>query len=762
MKSSPRALLVVLAGASSLLVELTILRYLPGQIRVLGYFTNFVLLAAFVGMGVGMLGVRRWPVERISQLGPIAVLALVALAHLGRGIHVGGSADEVLFLEYSTVAALKIPLYPFLFLAYVVIALAFVPIGTCVGLTLDGGGGQDDNALKRYAWNIIGSLIGIALFAAVSALGLSPPFWAAFASGSLLVLLVLFFPASRRKSIAVNGFIVALTIVLVWRGSRDAEWSPYQKITTAPAIYHSKGGLVQEWNLPRLSSAERALTSALPKESGFVVRVNDDSYQTPLDLRDDALKAYPQLAGLRTQYDLPYTARPPGRVLVLGAGTGNDVAAALRMGATSVDAVEIDAEILKLGADHPEHPYADPRVTTHLTDARSFLSRGSSGSSGSGGSRGSSTHLLFDTIVYGLLDSHVLISGMSNMRLDSYVFTTESFALAKQHLTPATGMLIVSHAVSTPWFADRMRLTLAGAFDGRPPMFVSETVRHPIGYVYAAGDIVPEGHAAAQGTVPLTDDWPFVYLRSRTIPQEYLIAMALMALASIGLVRMGAGARFAGFDVHFFALGAGFLLLETRGLAVLALLVGSTWGVTSLVFAGVLTMAFLSTVVAGRIKIRPKKNDRTIRLVYMLLAALLLLATAVNVGDLLSASPVVRAILGSLLISLPLLASGVVFSTSLVRTAGAAGAGGAAGAAGAGGAAGVAGAAGAGEGGGGGASRALASNLIGAVAGGLAEYLSMVIGFRLLVIVAAVFYALAFATRPRAVRATIVVAGGAP
>ena len=42
--------------------------------------------------------------------------------------------------------------------------------------------------------------------------------------------------------------------------------------------------------------------------------------------------------------------------------------------------------------------------------------------------------------------------------------------------------------------------------------------------------------------------------------------------------------------------------------------------------------------------------------------------------------------------------------------------------------------------------RALASNLAGAVAGGLLEYLSMMVGLRMLLLVAAVFYALAYRT----------------
>jgi spermidine synthase len=213
---------------------------------------------------------------------------------------------------------------------------------------------------------------------------------------------------------------------------------------------------------------------ALPPDRGFTVRVNDDSYQTPLDLSDAELANQPGLEALRLQYDLPYSGRAPGDVLVLGAGTGNDVAAALRAGATRVDAVEIDPEILALGERHPERPYEDPRVHAYVTDARTFLARSERG---------------YDTIVYGLLDSHVLLGTFSNVRLDSYVFTAESFAAARKRLRGG-GILVVSHAVGLPWFVDRMRATLARAF-GRSPYVVSERAKNPLGYVCAAGDGAP-------------------------------------------------------------------------------------------------------------------------------------------------------------------------------------------------------------------------------------------------------------------------------
>ena len=60
--------------------------------------------------------------------------------------------------------------------------------------------------------------------------------------------------------------------------------------------------------------------------------------------------------------------------MIIGAGSGNDVAAALRAGARHVDAVEIDPRINAIGRRfHPNQPYDDPRVSIHLDDGRSFV-----------------------------------------------------------------------------------------------------------------------------------------------------------------------------------------------------------------------------------------------------------------------------------------------------------------------------------------------------------------------------------------------------
>ena len=118
-------------------------------------------------------------------------------------------------------------------------------------------------------------------------------------------------------------------------------------------------------------------------------------------------------------YNLPYRFAPsPKSVLVLGAGTGNDVAAALRNGAQQVTAVEIDPLILKLGRQlHFEKPYDSPRVTVVVDDARSYIQN---------------SHEQFDLIVFSLLDSHTTSSNFSNIRIDNYVYTVEAMTAATE------------------------------------------------------------------------------------------------------------------------------------------------------------------------------------------------------------------------------------------------------------------------------------------------------------------------------------------
>ena len=133
---------------------------------------------------------------------------------------------------------------------------------------------------------------------------------------------------------------------------------------------------------------------------------------TPSDVlrRDDTFYLYPyrHLKG------------PPGDVLIVGAGNGNDVAVALSQGARHIDAVEIDPVIQAIGArDHPDRPYQDPRVSVHIDDGRAFLER---------------SDRRYDLIIFALPDSLTLVSGQSSLRLESYLFTLQAMQSVRRHL----------------------------------------------------------------------------------------------------------------------------------------------------------------------------------------------------------------------------------------------------------------------------------------------------------------------------------------
>src|SRR6185295_17033983 len=155
--------------------------------------------------------------------------------------------------------------------------------------------------------------------------------------------------------------------------------------------------------------------------------------------------------------------RPPfGEVLVIGAGSGNDVSRALQWGATHVDAVEIDPVIYRLGRrHHPDHPYLDARVDVHLDDGRNYLR---------------STNKQYDLIVYALVDSLVLHSSYSNIRLESYLFTTEAFADIKKRLAPG-GVFVMYNYFRQGWIIDRLKAMLEQTFGPENPIIFNLPAR---------------------------------------------------------------------------------------------------------------------------------------------------------------------------------------------------------------------------------------------------------------------------------------------
>ena len=658
---------IFLSSFLVLFLEVALIRWLPAQIRLLSYFSNFILLAAFLGIGIGaLLGRAKRSLFLWYPALQLAVVALVYFFRLEVRINAPGSIYFTSGTSDPVTAVETTLLLPVIFVG---VAALFTALAQRMAREM-----TELTPLRAYTINLAGSLTGTAAFALMSWIEAPPSSWFLVAFAAAIPLL-----RNRRWTTASLAAILCLVTGtgLVYDMQRGAIWSPYYKITV--------------------------------KQQGreTVVEVNNIWHQSmaPVDSKEYFYQ-WPYMVFGDTFQD----------VLILGAGTGTDVAAALKHHVASVDAVEIDPAILRLGKrGHPDRPYSDPRVHAVADDARHFLR---------------TTDKKYDLVVFALIDSLTLQSAFSGVRLESYMFTEESFRAVRSVLKP-DGVLVVYNYFREPWLVDRLANTAAAAFGSEPMVYVhpakdqlgvivvgprlNTLASYPVppsevtAFNQGAPLAPPVKHVRDASVAPATDNWPFLYMRRPQLPSHYTNALAVILLVSvlsvIGVVR-GAVRKW---SWEFFFLGAGFMLLETKSIIQFALLWGSTWVVASLVISSVLVMALLANWVVARVEIRRPW------VVGAVLIALLAVNYLVPVGTLAIGSRWLESLVYSILVFSPILCSGLLFGSSIKRS--------------------------------GDVTVDYGANLLGAMIGGVAEYLSLLMGFQFLLILVAAFYLAALATR---------------
>jgi hypothetical protein len=460
-----------------------------------------------------------------------------------------------------------------------------------------------------------------------------------------------------RRWLPAAGVVATVVLLGLESFLGPYEWSPYYKIRTEAAA----GGNVR-------------------------IEVNNTPLQTSASVE--------QITKDSPFYLYPYTyAGPRADVLVVGAGTGNDVAVALSQGAHRVDAVEIDPALVQIGRDrHPDEPYSDPRVTVHVDDGRAFMER---------------TSRRYDLVLFALPDSATIVTGQSALRLENYLFTTQALERARSLLTP--GGTFAMYNYYEPWLLDRYANTIRTVYGTAPCVQLGPTHGQRQQAVLSLRDDASTGGCTTTWTPrvgelePSVDDRPFPYLGTRTIPSFYLWMLGLVLVASVSLVRLTGGPmrRMAPYTDLFF-MGVAFLLLETKNVVQFALLFGTTWAVNAAVFTGVLLSVLAAVEAARRVRItRPAW-------LYAALLASLVLAWAVPGDLLLSLSPVPRFVVGVTIAFLPIFLANLLFA---VRFKGVAS-----------------------------STTAFAANLLGAMVGGALEYLALILGFNALLVVVALCY----------------------
>jgi len=677
---------LVLVSFLSLFVEMLMIRWVSSEVRIFAYFKNFVLVACFLGFGLGCYLCRR-RLQLSAMIAPLLLLTIILKTPisplrrtmaslpqlLGGGVEVhvwGVPAVPASWTGMFLAMAVVVPLFA-------VIATTFIPFGQLVGWYLENA----PNGVAAYSVNVLASLAGIAGFTLLCFL-YQPP-WAWFLVAGIFSQFVFWHNPGQRKALGVTFLACMALLAIPDHRNATTYWSPYQKLVVRP-IYGN--GQVEAYSLS----------------------TNDSVYQTIVNLSPAFVHSHPEQF-LRypvewNSYNLPYRFYPsPESVLVLGSGMGNDVAAALRNGAERVVAVEIDPLILKLGRElHFEHPYQSPRTHVVLDDARSYIEN---------------SHDQFDLIVFSLLDSHTTTSHFTNIRIDNYVYTREALQRAKSLLKP-DGLFIVKFQVDNPWIAGRLFKLMQDTFAQDPVQFQSDIGGYDTsGRFFVGGsrerlarttsDPALAGYLASHSKMPVedarltTDDWPYFYQHAPGLPIiVILISLAVLIICGWFLRQTGGNRGIS--ELHFMFLGAGFMLLEAQIVSKMALLFGTTWLVNAIVVSGLLFLIVAANLVYDSLPRIP------LGMAYAGLFLSLALMFAVPLEKLFFESWFVRAIVATLSLCLPVFFAGIIFVSSFARA--------------------------------GFRGSALGSNLFGSLLGGLLESFSLWFGLKSLTVLAAVLY----------------------
>src|SRR5579862_7237506 len=345
---------IFVVSALILYLELVLIRWIGTEILIFAYLGNLVLVVCFFGVGLGCYRAARAP--DLTRLSVNLLLLTVLVANpfhwtrldltqltdwLG-GFEDSSMGDMLRTSGRATIGAL-ILVSAMLYL----VVFTFVPLGQILGRALS----EHTRVIRAYSINTVGSLAGIWLFNLLSWLCTPPVIWFGVLTVSLGVLAGLM----RWR----NWWFVVLsgaTALCVWWGGASATrvvWSPYQKLTVRP-FYYGSG------------------TNQLL--GGYNIEANGIPYQGIVNLSESFLRSHPQYFDIsqarHSHYNLAFEfKRDVHRILIVGAGTGNNAAAALRHGVEQVDCVEIDPQIYALGKElHPERPYDSPEVRMYLTD----------------------------------------------------------------------------------------------------------------------------------------------------------------------------------------------------------------------------------------------------------------------------------------------------------------------------------------------------------------------------------------------------------
>ncbi len=331
-----------------------------------------------------------------------------------------------------------------LFAIYVLLFVPFFCAATAICLTFTSFGAA---AARIYSADILGA--GAGSLAILGAMFVVPPLSALLlvaAFGLVAAALAAWYCRLRPRGLALSLLAIAVLLPLVpgdWMRLHPSEFkdlSQALQVTGARVVAQRSSPLglvtVVESSIVPFRQAPGLSLNAPdepPPQLGVFVDGDGPSALTRYDGRREPLAYLDYLTNA-----VPYHLIAQPRTLVLGAGAGADVLAAIYHDARVIDAVELNPQVVDLVehrfAEFSGRPYSAPNVRLHVDEARGFVTR---------------YPATFDIIDVALLDAFGASSAGLYALSESYLYTVEAIDAYLERLNPG-GVLAITRWVNLP------------------------------------------------------------------------------------------------------------------------------------------------------------------------------------------------------------------------------------------------------------------------------------------------------------------------
>ena len=364
----------------------------------------------------------------------VLLFAVSSLAMFLAAQQIPFNAQEVLWDAYQPW---------FLLLLYLILALPFFFVANAIGLSFMR---CRDQIAQLYAADMLGAGVG--------SIGIVLMLFMVFPDTSLRILCAIGIAAAALacwelkigKKLQWLLLSLSLSPLLLPSVITQLELSPYKGLSQILRIAGSE--VVDEYSSPLglLSIVENPLvplrhapglslnaTQEPPPQIGVFT---DGDAMTVINQNEGDIERFRYLDQITSA--LAYHLNKPDKVLVLGAGAGSEVIQARYHGATQIDAVEINPQIISLirknYAQFSGDIYDDNITRVHIAEARGFVT---------------GTHDSYDLIQLALLDAFNASSAGLYALNESYLYTVEAMQQYIQKLS-ADGYLSISRWVKLP------------------------------------------------------------------------------------------------------------------------------------------------------------------------------------------------------------------------------------------------------------------------------------------------------------------------